>query len=315
MLEAAWKDARLIVAVFLAVLLVQIGLLGVVGLMGALAEGVGMEITKETHPEEHDRMRQLFRRSKEILGRWPDDVHLRRSVRTYTFNRPFPVVDAALWEFFIIHNAAPAWTIKRSTLTTGSATYQFYYSKQNTRSAFELRPRMLNADTTLLYTELAQDPEPQDLLLNIGQQLTPDGQPDLSNPSVELIAIIRRLGDTFSDWMNEEEEQQNILQEMARIMHGVSEKETPILLPSTEVSETLDAVLRRKPRPGKGTHTSWAEDDWAWEQVNVQKRPRQEVRGEWLQRLSENRPALRDQARSFRHAVNPERKGSRKPEG
>jgi hypothetical protein len=272
------------------------------------------EITEETHPEQHDRLGQLFKRSKEILDRWRDDDQLRRGVRTYIFDRPFSAVDAALWEFFMIHKATPAWTIKRSPLTTGSAKYTFYYSKKDSRSVFELRPRMINADTTLLYAVLTQDPEPPDLLINIGQQVTDDGQPDLSHPSVELIGIIRRITDTFSDWMNDEEEHGRIMREMAETMEGISHREEPISPSKIEVSEVLDAALRGDPQPGRGTHTSWSEDDWAWEQVNILKRPPREVRIEWEQRLSEARPKLKDLDRSFRHAVNPARKGGREAE-
>ena len=60
-----------------------------------------------------------------------------------------------------------------------------------------------------------------------------------------------------------------------------------------------------------GAHSSWPEDDWAWEQVNLHHRPRMEVREEWLQRLSPDR-TLRDKPGSFRHAVNRKRKGIRK---
>ena len=60
-----------------------------------------------------------------------------------------------------------------------------------------------------------------------------------------------------------------------------------------------------------GSHQSWPEDDWAWDQVNLHQRPRMAVREEWMQRLSPDR-TLRDKPGSFRHAVNRERKGKRK---
>jgi hypothetical protein len=51
---------------------------------------------------------------------------------------------------------------------------------------------------------------------------------------------------------------------------------------------------------------SHAEDDWAWEEVNLRGRTSNEIRAEWEQRAAHR--ALSDPARSFRHAINPKRR-------
>jgi hypothetical protein len=58
---------------------------------------------------------------------------------------------------------------------------------------------------------------------------------------------------------------------------------------------------------GSSGRRSWPEDTWAWEQVNSHKRPREDVKPEWLARLSANRP-LEDVNRSFRYAVDSRRR-------
>jgi hypothetical protein len=48
-------------------------------------------------------------------------------------------------------------------------------------------------------------------------------------------------------------------------------------------------------------------DSWAWEQVNILKRPRRIVFEEWRQRNAGAGRTLRDEARSWRHAIKADR--------
>jgi len=70
----------------------------------------------------------------------------------------------------------------------------------------------------------------------------------------------------------------------------------------------LDEIRSKENPPRRGGPYSWPEDDWAWEQVNIEKQPRRKVRAEWENRLSPDRPRLQDMDRSFRHAVGKTRK-------
>ena len=70
----------------------------------------------------------------------------------------------------------------------------------------------------------------------------------------------------------------------------------------------LDEIRSKENPPRRGGPYSWPEDDWAWEQVNIQKQPRRKIRVEWEGRLSPDRPQLQDMDRSFRHAVGKSRK-------
>jgi hypothetical protein len=65
------------------------------------------------------------------------------------------------------------------------------------------------------------------------------------------------------------------------------------------------ATKLEKPRGRK----SKEEDDWAWKQVNEHGRPKSMVRKEWQQLLTRE---LIDPERSFRHAINPDRRRRKK---
>jgi len=172
---------------------------------------------------------------------------------------------------------------------------------------------MMHANSTLLHAEFTQAPEPSDLLINIGQQINSAGEPDLTNPSVELIGFIKHLTELFRTWLAEEEEHRQIMREMVDIMGGVDE-EAPVVSLKIEVSESLDAALRADTQPGSGVHTSWPEDIWAWEQVNIHHQPRVVIYADWRNRLSPDRQTPRNPEDSFRKVVNPKWKGKRNAE-
>ena len=128
----------------------------------------------------------------------------------------------------------------------------------------------------------------------------------------ELQGLAEATLQIFIGWLNQDQLRMTQAREEAA---KAEERIDALWRPSTrEDLEKLLAAVSGGKKLKLGTHKSWPEDDWAWEQVNTLKRPRQEVRAEWLQHLSPERRKLKDPADSFRHAVNPNRKGGRKPE-
>ncbi len=86
------------------------------------------------------------------------------------------------------------------------------------------------------------------------------------------------------------------------------------------MAETLIAELQRQWSGKDSTYTEARpefrgqsgrprneDDDWAWEQVNVLKRPRPEVEREWKRRIGERAFTLADVRDSFKQAVRPRR--------
>ena len=73
-------------------------------------------------------------------------------------------------------------------------------------------------------------------------------------------------------------------------------------------------VLSKLPPQRLGGRPSNPDDDWAWEQVHIHKRPPKEVRSEWIERIGERADLLADIERSWRHVIKPNRKRRKKPE-
>lgn len=204
---------------------------------------------------------------------------------------PFAIVDAWLHEWFILKKSAKSvFTVKRILFTNASVRYTCHLPKApdvgviadidvrvgNERATY-VRYSWGNALST---SDARAFQEFFDAMLGVG----------LSDDVERVLEMIR-----------ETEEARN----------------NPIFK-STLDEATLTAAADRLaglPLPHKlGSHISWPEDNWAWEEVNIKKRPRLKVRAEWMERLSEKRE-LRDKPRSFRYAVNPKRKEKRKAEG
>jgi hypothetical protein len=204
---------------------------------------------------------------------------------------PLPAVDAMMSEIIAENKAntliGGAVAARRVALTSGSVEFQFQISDQAVAgSGIPLGTifiSMLGDRTTYIYpnasTRISSASDSMQRLLN-----------DIV--LVTLEELERRFAHT----------QKLLAAPRQRIAEDIPRIDTEAL-----------ASLKSIPRPG--SHVSWSEDNWAWRQVNILNRPPEEVRKEWQQRLSPERPALKQPDRSFRHAIDPKRKGGREAKG
>ena len=200
---------------------------------------------------------------------------------------PLGVVDAALWTYFARLKGFGGFrlTHRRQTITTGSAVYHVSLT-------IEGEPEYIGSIVLQMFDER---------LTHVF------AEPKHAPMAPEWRHLIEEILGTFLDTLARllPQDQQHIRQMASKPRSA------------NHASLSLNAAMQALTSSGVskvGTHLSWPEDDWAWEQVNTQARPRADVRREWEQRLSPDRPKLKDPARSFRHAVNPKRKGRRKAE-
>jgi len=226
---------------------------------------------------EADRIRQLSRALRSFpLGRF-------EQVLPYAF----AVVDAGLWECFISRKIVSFLTSRRQRMTTGSARYILTW-REGADNFAEIQIRTVGEEAT----HIAIIPG------------TFARQNHLDEPN----GIIEATLEIFIGWLNKDQLRMiEALEEEKR-----SEEEIDALWrPKDEdvLKEQLSQYIAASPTPHKhGSHISWPEDDWAWEQVNTHNRPRNVVRIEWLRALSPTRRQLSNAADSFRKAVNPKRK-------
>ena len=201
---------------------------------------------------------------------------------------PFPIVDAALLVF--LEREHPKGThIRREGQTSGSARYVLEYTDpQLALRVAIIDIRMVKENAT--YVEIA---------LAKFAQVTPREQ---------IFGYMEYFQAYLAQFMDELEQEQA---EIAEVLE-TKRKRASKILPSPSEPILLDFLLAplrtEELPPRRGGPFTWPEDDWAWEQVNISNRPRREVRSEWQMRLSQERPKLRDQNRSFRHAIDPRRK-------
>jgi hypothetical protein len=220
-----------------------------------------------------------------------------QELRKRTYNRknefatsfPFPAVDAMILEIISENKAnvmiGGAAEFRRVPLTSGSVVFQFQTADRAvTGGGIPLGSifiSMLDDRTTYIYSNVSTH---------------------ISSPSD---SIQRLLNDIVLVTLDELER---------RLDHGqnlLAVKRQQI--PDGRPSINAEFLANLKSIPKRGSHTSYAEDNWAWDEVNVKKRPRAEVRKEWMQRLSQGRK-LQDPPGSFRHAINRKRKGKREAE-
>ena len=210
--------------------------------------------------------------------------------RADILRHPFPLVDAALEEFLITQRQLPQVTARRQQVSSGSARYllQLADPKAMLKIAI-IRVRMVGENATHIVitpTSFSQ-PIPGELL---------EG----------YLEVLHGWLAIFIYWLTEEQVR---VAKFLKDQHAAREAMLTALPPDPQKVQAYFAALRSaRTQSKRGGPYSWPEDDWAWEQVNTLSRPRREVRKEWEQRLSPDRPPLQDIDRSFRHAVNPKRK-------
>ncbi len=197
----------------------------------------------------------------------------------YPLPLPFPAVDAYVLELItplttIPFITRPRYKLRRTTLTTGSARYYLdAVSGGNRANLFSISIRMVDGELTYL---------------------------SLERPLEGSAYTIDTLYE-FARWL---------IEAMFKDRNSIHERKSTV---SGSIQEQVSTLLYLAPEalltPRKqGSHQSWPEDNWAWEQVNTVGRSRKEVRSEWLQRLSPKRKTLSDANDSFRKAVSPHRK-------
>jgi hypothetical protein len=201
---------------------------------------------------------------------------------------PFFVVDAGFLEFF--KKSLPFTHLHRSSLTYGSVEYRFQ-GKKDAPIAAIVHIRALSNTVTQMILELGE------FVLESGHGL----QDELGEQFIRILL-------KFGEWMAHQHDR------AARLFQQSStEKRThqigsdPIIDrdQAKALQENINHSMPQK-RPGR---PSPKEDDWAWNQVNTEKRPREVVRVEWIDRMDEKRRSeLKDIKRSFRHAIDPERR-------
>jgi hypothetical protein len=222
-------------------------------------------------------------------------------------SRPFLAVDAAAEEYLIheLQKNDPGIVVRRAKMTTaGSARYILSLSHKGGAEVFaELKLRMINEHLTYIVINPVAKTRPQISEKNEISKVLEALQ--------NTLALLRgAVFESFTLWLRVDQQNMNELFTESSALDGALDTLNQVHLTSSIAA--AQALIQSPQRLGE--RVSWPEDDWAWEQVNVKKRPRREVRGEWLQRLSQKRPQLKDPERSFRHAVSPNRKGDRKPE-
>jgi len=197
----------------------------------------------------------------------------------YPIPLPFPAVDAYVFELVTPLTTIPFITrrqfrLRRTTLTAGSARYFLdAVSAGNHANLFSILIRMVDSELSYLSIDLPAGGTPY---------------------STETLF-------EFARWLIESMfKDRNSIHEHKSTASGSTKEQGATLLYLTP-----EALLT--PRK-QGSHQNWPEDNWAWEQVNTLGRPRNEVRSEWIQRLSPKRKTLRDANDSFRKAVSSHRK-------
>ena len=203
---------------------------------------------------------------------------------------PFPLVDAALQEFLIEQKLLPELTARRQHLTSGSARYLLQLTDpKHTLKLAIIRVRTVGENAT-------------HIVITVGSFSKPGPAEFLEGYLESLHAWLA----IFTHWLTEE---QGRVAKFMQDRHVAREAMLSAPPPDRQKLQAYFAALRSaSTEPKRGGPYSWPEDDWAWEQVNQLGRPRREVRAEWEKRLSPDRPPLQDIDRSFRHAVNANRK-------
>jgi hypothetical protein len=224
---------------------------------------------------------------------------------------PLPAVDAYLREVCVtltraISRRETRLGYRRVALTLGSIEYSLTLSAATPDQSFDrlsvvdIYARALDHSRTYLSIEPAS-------------VLQPSADAAAQAAFITLVQSIAGFFSTMTEQLYEEQAQFERLlsQQRANADDQHSYPATPRSDLATAARQ-LGGLLGAMPRK-IGSHQSWPEDDWAWEEVNTKKRPRAEVRAEWEQRLSPERK-LKDPKDSFRHAVLSGRKGGRKAE-
>lgn len=208
-----------------------------------------------------------------------------RGARAFPIPVAFFVVDAGFLEYFTEYAAFTDSLVHRVPLTTGSVEYQFQGKKEAPLAAI-VRIRAISSDVTQIALRLG----------DWSKKVNEDIQQQMAGTFMHLL-----LG--FDAWMFDQTNEANNYKRL----NEEQDMQRPTIPPlSTSHAQTAYPPELQPKRPGR---PSPQEDEWAWEQVNIEKRPREVVRGEWTERMSEKRRnELRDIKRSFRHATDPERR-------
>lgn len=210
---------------------------------------------------------------------------------THIFERillhPYGIVDAMIYETLVERSAIELFKVTRKPLTSTSARYLVRLTKSlETGVVAEILIRMASEQRTLAVFSCPPSipTEEASIFKSALHGIIRD----------HLFLEQRRLDRMIQERERQEEDQTDTLQ-----------REN-----GDETAAAL-AKIAASPAPYKrGRHESYEEDDWAWEQVNIKKRPRLEVRKEWMERLSPGRDLV-DPPGSFRHAISRRRKPKR----